>query len=331
MAREDQKKPKPTPQSSPKKEGPSRRDVLRIAAGGGALAGIAATYFVLSGGDDNKEKKAAPEDVAPGIGGLIAPDGDLSAPHLAEVYGALTREIKSIVNTARKQNKKPLLVMGDCHNSDEAFMIELMVLDIMKKLNPAERNLFIEATEKNTNRILEHGLGASEAGNIPCLTAVAKSTLSYKVKGVDDQQANDALSAFRATNPTERAFEKMLDKYHDQRDQIMASRILANNSQGVVICGAAHMKGIIQNIQKQSSNYLVAAMNISPIGRAEADALDGNNIPKIKAAMQYAADPAHAGQIKVTDSRKAERLPLNTMLDMVIGGIQHYNTTQRGR
>lgn len=144
---------------------------------------------------------------------------------LSHFYLLFKNFLKKELSIAKKQKKKILIMIGEVHNHYPVCQIESVILKVASKLKI--NTLLYELDQQTINEALQ--LEASELCHHGAkLVKNSKVKLGMSVKGIDALHRVDSTSL-------------------KPRNVRMSKEILKENKNAVVIIGAAHLKGLLQD------------------------------------------------------------------------------------
>lgn len=266
-----------------------------------------------------KDGKGKPKKYLP-----VSPNGNMQAANLGKVYAGLRATLKSACWEAERLGKKPLIVIGDCHNSDEALVMEFMILDIMKELRPRDRNYFVEGAAEVINHAVSTSSVPDSALKNPLFSAIfAGRTLGYTIHPVEHDEINREMAEIYRTNPTAAEFNAVLERALKDRDTAMAQKIQAQMPKsGVLLCGTTHIKGIIENLKNSGNNSHITVFDLSPTNIMEH--FQDASTPLLNAAMQQVRSDEKAIKLPVTDMGNP-RVDSQALVKLTAAALAYYN------
>lgn len=295
------------PEGEPKKKYPSRRQFLGLLA----LLTAAGAGYVLTRADGEKPSGTGSES------GKIdeLPDTYLKQAEVNTLYESLEKEIRAAMKEAKETNKKLYILLGENHFDDQSLLVEMLTLQILSKLdwNNLGATLYLEMEPDEIPEIEKiikekpKGLQPDRANKTNA--AIMSGAMGYSVKTIETKEIYDLL---RESLPPNKLKEvgfgsDFMDQFHERtldfRNGVMARRFLQDRDGGVAIVGGVHLKGMKENLEKDSS-AIVKSITLSPELFDPRSDLPGENFdkaktPKLYDASQWMQNSPHTTHIRL--------------------------------
>lgn len=244
---------------------------------------------------------------------------------LTEQYARMKTFIEGVFREAEQQKKRPIILLGEDHYSTKSLMLQIMAVHILSGIKGGgRRKLFYEISDPDLRSAQESPEALLRRGVLDNrYVTVVQSAAQYgvAVHPIEDvATVVEMMTKLREVAHSGEEAGKLMEKTLSFRDKLMAKAINeTRNSEGLVLCGLAHCKGIEEKLDKKQ--YLTRLINLSTSPQTTRP-----TGPKGSAAFDYLTDPKHAEQITFSgnDLRLNEApWPRNKQLmNMLRGALQ---------